>query len=117
VILPNQSTSAGYHPRMLRLLLFVLCIYETRSLSNQFLLQFNDIRYAFKKKTNSNLIFYLRLLPNVVVIFRFLAVAFLKKNSIVVFVFKVCDVCKGQCMFNSFSCPLFLLERSRGQQL
>jgi len=101
---------------MLRLLLFVLCIYETRSLPNQFLLQFNDIRYAFEKK-NSNRIFYLRFFPNVVVVFRFLAVAFLKKNSIVVFVFKVCYVCKGQCMFNSFSCPLFLLERSRGQQL
>ena len=107
MILPNQSTSAGYHPRMLRFPLFVLCIYETRSLSNQFLLQFNDIRYAFEKKTNSNLIFYLRLLPNVFVIFRFLAVAFLKKNSIVVFVFKVCNVCKGQSVHIHFRVRFF----------
>jgi len=69
---------------MLRLLLMVLCIYETRSLSNQFLLQFNDIRYAFKNKTNSNLIFYLRFLPKVVVviILRILAVAFLEKTTV-----------------------------------
>ena len=40
-----------------------------------------------------------------------------KNNSIMLFVFKVCHVCKGQCTFNSFSCPLFLLERSWGQQL
>jgi len=59
---------------MLRLLLMVLCIY----LSNHFLL-----RYAFKKKTNFNFIFYLRFLSKVVVIIlRILAVAFLEKTAV-----------------------------------